>query len=287
MPTMEEKKSSVNSKNKLNDLTGKEWIQETKSFFFQKGLGSNHPETKYEKLHPAPFSYLDVARLIKFFTKKGDRVLDPFLGVGSTIKACLDTDREGYGIELSEKWCEITKKRLKEESNFIIDEKHLICGDSREIKKYFPNNYFDFIITSPPYWNILKKIDRKTKERVENGLDVVYSESDKDLGNIEDYHTFLKELTKIFFKCYDVLKNEKYMCIIVSDFNHKSELIPFHAHLIEKLTNKRRKKRFLLKGIKILLQNAKRLFPYGYPYSYVENIHHQYIIILQKKEDKT
>lgn len=276
----------IHKRNKLNDLSGREWIQETKSYFFQRGLGSNHPETKYEKLHPAPFSYLDIARLIKFFTKKGEKVLDPFLGVGSTIKACIETNREGFGVELNPKWCDITRKRLKEESNFIMDDKHLICGDSRNIKRFFPENFFDFIVTSPPYWNILNKIDRKTKERLRNGLDTKYSQDDRDLGNIKDYKIFLNELTNILFKCYDLLKAGKYMCIIVSDFNHKSELIPFHAHLIQKLTNKRRRKFFILKGIKILLQNAKKLYPYGYPYSYVENIHHQYIIILHKRSNK-
>ena len=276
----------AHKRNKLNDLSGKEWIQETKSYFFQRGLGSNHPETKYEKLHPAPFSYLDIARLIRFFTKEGEKVLDPFLGVGSTIKACIETNREGFGVELNPKWCDITRKRLKEESNFIIDDKHLICGDSRNIKRFFPEKFFDFIVTSPPYWNILNKVDRKTKERLRSGLDTKYSQDNRDLGNIQDYKTFLNELTNIFFKCYDLLKTEKYMCIIVSDFNHKSELIPFHAHLIQKLTNKRRRKFFILKGIKILLQNAKKLYPYGYPYSYVENIHHQYIIILQKRSNK-
>jgi hypothetical protein len=54
--------------------------------------------------------------------------------------------------------------------------------------------------------------------------------------------------------------------------------------LINKLTNKKLQKYFELKGVKILIQNAKKLYPYGYPYSYVENIHHQYILILQKSK---
>ena len=43
-----ETNSTISPKNKLNDLTGKEWIQETCSVFYQKGLGSSHKETKYE-----------------------------------------------------------------------------------------------------------------------------------------------------------------------------------------------------------------------------------------------
>jgi len=274
----------VDVRNKLNDLSSKEWIQETKSYFYQRGLGRNSPEANYEKLHPAPFSFTDVSKLIQFFTKKEGKVLDPFLGVGSTIKACLELEREGFGVELSKKWCEVTRQRLSEESNFEIDDEHLICGDSRNLTEYFPKNYFDFIVTSPPYWNILDKKDHKANKRVKNGQATKYSESQDDLGNISDYNEFLKELSSILLGCYDILKPKKYMCVVVSDFRHKSKFVPFHADLMNHLIDEKKKKHFSLKGIKVLIQNAKNLFPYGYPYSYVENIHHQYILVLQKEK---
>jgi DNA modification methylase len=276
--------SLIDKRNDLNELTASEWIQETKSFFYQKGLGAGSPEAKYEKMHPAPFSFTDVSKLIRFFTKKNAKVLDPFSGVGSTFKACVELDREGFGVELSPKWCEITKKRLKEESNLKLDKEHLVCGDSRKLKEFFNKNSFDFIVTSPPYWNILEKKDHKANERVVNGHDTKYSENKNDLGNITDYNKFLDELAEIFLDCHDLLKPSKYMCIVVSDFRHKSEFYSFHSDLMNKLTDKKQKRFFQLKGIKVLIQNAKKLFPYGYPFSYVENIHHQYILILQKQK---
>ncbi len=272
----------VDRRNKLNDLTGKEWISETKSFFYQKGLGATSIHAKYEKMHPAPFSFTDVTKLVKFFTKKGAKVLDPFSGVGSTIKACFELEREGFGVELNQKWFDITKERLKAESDFDIDANHLVCGDSRNIKNFFEPETFDFIITSPPYWNILDKKDHKAKERVEKGYDTKYGDNTNDLANIEDYDKFLIELANIFLGCYDLLKPDKYMCVVVSDFRHKSEFIPFHADLLAELTNRKLEKRFSLQGIKILIQNSKKLYPYGYPFSYVENIHHQYVLIFKK-----
>lgn len=274
----------IDKRNNLNDLSSKEWIQETKSFFYQKGLGAGSPEAKYEKMHPAPFSFTDITKLIRFFTKQSGKVLDPFVGVGSTIKACVELNREGFGVELSPKWCEITRQRLLAESNYELDDEHLVCGDSRQLKKYFKKDSFDFIVTSPPYWNILEKKDHKANERVVNGHDTKYSEHKKDLGNVTDYAKFLEELSKIFLNCYDLLKEGKYLCIIVSDFRHKSEFYSFHSDLMGKLIDKNQKKYFKLKGIKVLIQNAKKLFPYGYPFSYVENIHHQYILILQKQK---
>ena len=70
----------VDARNSLNDLTGKDWLPETKSFFYQKGLGANHPEAQIEKLHPAPYSFQDIGHLVNFFTKHGMSVLDPFGG---------------------------------------------------------------------------------------------------------------------------------------------------------------------------------------------------------------
>src|SRR5438477_411012 len=66
-----EETSTVSPRNKLNDLEAREWVAETKSLWFQKGLGATHPDAAIERQHPAPFSYQDVTRLIRFFTKKG------------------------------------------------------------------------------------------------------------------------------------------------------------------------------------------------------------------------
>ena len=80
-PDGEEK--TVHPRNQLNDLTAREWIPETVSVWNQRGLGAGHPDAQIERQHPAPFSFTDVGRLVRFFTKKGHTVLDPFVGVGS------------------------------------------------------------------------------------------------------------------------------------------------------------------------------------------------------------
>jgi len=275
--------------NKLNDLSASEWIPETISVYVQKGLGAGHEEAKIERQHPAPYSFQDVGRLIRFFTKSGDVVLDPFNGVGSTLKACAVNNRRGIGIEIVKKYIDLTKERLATElkhdlfANINKDQK-IIYGDAlKEIKK-IEENSIDFIVTSPPYWNILKKADHKVKqERVSKNLDTKYSNLDKDLGNIDDYDEFLEILSKFFNDCAHILKPEKYMGIVVSDFRNKAKYHMFHSDLAQRLEQGN----FALKGITILYQRFKKIFPYGYPYSYVPNIHHQYILILQnKKGDK-
>lgn len=279
----------VDPRNTLNDLNGSQWLPETKSFFYQKGLGAKHPHAQIERQHPAPYSFQDIAHLITFFTKKGMRVLDPFGGVGSTAKACELEGRLCTSIELQPRWRDLAVQRLEVEVGEGTSEKHeFILGDSREELKRFPSSSFDFMVTSPPYWSILnKKADHKVmKERVANNLATNYSDDDEnDLANVGSYEEFLEILVDdILMECARVLRPKKYMCLVVSDFRNKSEFISFHSDLIQAM-NKRETSdgyRVTLQGVKVLLQNHKTLLPYGYPFAYVENIHHQYILIFRK-----
>lgn len=278
-PKSKKRKKPVNS---LNDLSAKEWIAETVSVWIQKGLGRNHKNAQIEREHPAPFSYQDVARLVRFFTKKGQTVLDPFAGVGSTLKAAALEGRKGIGIELNARYVKLAKKRIKTE----IDDAPGVCwdqqiyhGDATTVLPKLEEKSVNLVLTSPPYWNILHKSDHKVnQERVKNGLDVKYSSDLKDLGNIPVYPEFLEKLADILALCHPLLTDKGHMCIVVGDFRNKSRYYMFHADLASEMENRG----FELKGLKILYQNRKRVFPYGYPYAYVPNLHHQYIIILRK-----
>lgn len=278
----------LDDRNQLNDLTGKDWLPETKSYFYQKGLGASHPDAQIEKQHPAPFSFQDIERLLLFFTKKGMNVLDPFGGVGSTAKACAITKRHCTSIELSSKYHNLSIERLEKEVGKGMSAFHdFINGDSCQILPTYKTGSFDFVVTSPPYWGILHKQDQKVvKNRVANNLDTCYSDNTKDLGNISNYETFLDLLIdKVFMECARILKHNKYMAIIVSDFRDKGEYISFHSDLICRMKNRPIVEggNLVLQGTKILIQNHKSLLPYGYPFSYVENIHHQYVLIFRKK----
>ncbi len=286
---MESDDKPVDPRNPLNDLNGSQWLPETKSFFYQKGLGAKHPHAQIERQHPAPFSYQDISHLVTFFTKKGMKVLDPFGGVGSTAKACELEGRICTSIELQKKWHDLAIERLEIEVGEGASKKHtFILGDTRDELKIIEDCSFDFMVTSPPYWSILnKKADYKVKkERLANNLATNYSDNDKnDLANIESYEEFLRILIdEVFLECGRLLRPKKYMCLVVSDFRNKSEFISFHSDLIQALNRKITADgyKIILQGVKVLLQNHKTLLPYGYPFAYVENIHHQYILIFRK-----
>lgn len=278
VPTDEPK--VVHPKNPLNDLTSTEWLPETVSVWNQRGLGANHPDAAIEREHPAPFSYTDVSRLIRFFTKREGVVLDPFVGVGSTLKACAVEGRRGIGFELNAKYVALTKKRLQKEAGDAeaVEWQEVRKGDARKLVLDLEENSLDFVITSPPYWNILHKEDHKAKqERVDHKLDTRYSNSKLDLGNIDDYEEFLAALGQILGACARPLRPKKYMAVIVSDFRDKSSYIMFHADVARIL----RPYGLEMRGLTVLYQRHKRIFPYGYPYAFVPNIHNQFIVLLQ------
>lgn len=272
----------VSPRNKLNDLTAKEWIPETVSVWTQRGLGKNHAEAQIERQHPAPFSFQDVGRLIRFFTKADQVVLDPFLGVGSTLKAAAIEGRRGIGIELNPRYASLARERLEQELEprmYKTCDQVIIEADARDALLDVGEATVDLVVTSPPYWSILQKKDHKAKqEREEHGLDTQYSDDPRDLGNIEKYQDFLDQLMHIFELATRSLKPKGHMCVIVGDFRHKSRYYMFHADIMNGLDALG----LVPKGINILYQRHKRVFPYGYPAAYVPNIHHQYIVIAQK-----
>lgn len=268
--------SIIDPRNALNDLTNREWMVETKSVWF-----SRPPQRdKLKAQHPATFAESDIVRLIQFFTKRGQKVLDPFVGSGSTLVACAQCDRSGIGIELVDNWAEVAEKRVLQEEP--VFDQAVLRGDSRIVLPTLAQESFDFIVTSPPYWMILRKdLDHKVKaERKSKGLQTRYSDEVNDLGNVESYEEFLGELGHVFTECRRVLKIKRYMCVVVSDFRHKSEFVAYHADISRVVESAG----FSLEGITILAQDNKNLYPYGMPFAFVSNIHHQYILVFRKCE---
>lgn len=277
----------VDPRNLLNALTGRQWIQETKSVWFQRGLGKGHEHAQIEREHPAPFSFQDVQRLIEFFTKPGALVLDPFVGVGSTLKAAALSGRHGLGFEVVPRWAEAARRRLSteiDESVLSLTSQDVRLGDSRELVLELDGGSIDFAVTSPPYWGILNKpADHKVRtHRVDLGLATRYSTDEADLANIDSYDAFLVEVGRVFEGCYTALRDGRYLAVVVGDFRHGNRYIPYHADLIRLLTEQLESAPFELSGITILAQNSKPLFPYGYPFAYVPNVHHQYVLIFRK-----
>jgi site-specific DNA-methyltransferase (adenine-specific) len=99
------KKTSGSGK---SDISREEFIEWT------NGVWNFSGESKTKVGHPSPFPIELPKRCMKLFSFVGDTVLDPFLGSGTTLIACLETKRVGIGVEIDRKYCELAKSRLEE-----------------------------------------------------------------------------------------------------------------------------------------------------------------------------
>lgn len=88
------------------DLTKDEFIE------WAFGRWKIAPESASRVGHPAPFPEELPYRLIKMLSWKGATVLDPFMGSGTTGVVCKKINRNFIGIDHSEKYCELAKKRI-------------------------------------------------------------------------------------------------------------------------------------------------------------------------------
>ena len=278
---LENQPGRYDERNTLNDLTGKEWLLLTKSFWETESSVLDKAAYK----HPAPFMVEDVKKLISMFTKRGMTVLDPFVGSGTTLIAAGILGRIGIGIDLNREYYELYSERIS-----TIDDdfqNQYLIGDSAELLDEVDD--VDYIITSPPYHNILRNTSKGTRNNTgknyrmsaRDGVDY-YSDMPNDLGNFEEYDDFLQALKNIMKKAYEHLREKKYATIIISDFTVNKREVCVQADIVRIMQDIG----FEFVGTTVLFQPVKPLYPFGYPYAYKINHHHQNIINFRKNSLK-
>jgi DNA modification methylase len=282
--------TQVTRRNKLNELSGRDWIKFTKSWFVHR------PEPREDRKirHPASFPESLVREFVSFFTKNDGIVVDPFVGTGSTLVAAIETGRSGIGFEIVKKYTDISKERVKEAlarrraGNEATKSKSswakIITADSAGLSKIWIEKDFppaDYCITSPPYWNQLRKSHMRQKGRAEKGLDTAYSDDPDEIGNIEDYHDFLLALKRTFDEVYKVMRPKGYLTIITNNVFSDGRMYPLAFDTVSTLSNE--PFAWTPKDEKVWCQDDKTLLPLGVFNAWVGNRHHQYCLIFRKE----
>lgn len=238
------------------------------------------PRKKDEILHPAKFPEDLIERFIKKYTNINDLILDPMCGTASSLIAAASLGRRAIGFELSPFFTDIAQKRI-----VTAQLEDLVCvynKDARDFKSKIKESV-DYIITSPPYWDMLNmKGAEYQARRKEKGLQLNYSNDPSDFGNINSYDQFLEELTKLYIMLGARLKSSGKMTIIVKNIKKKGFIYPLAEHLYQKLSDY-----FVLETEFLWLQDDIRLAPYGYGNTFVSNTFHQYCLTFTKKDKET
>jgi len=256
---------------KYNELSGKDWLRY--SFSIWRDLRKNTEERQLK--HPAMFPIQLAERIIGIYTKKDGMVIDPFMGIGSSLIAAKEKGRSAIGFELSKEYAEAAKKRIELTAESGNGDVKVYKKDARLIGKYVKPKSVDLCLTSPPYWDILNMRRSADKKKIRN-----YSNSNIDLGNIADYECFLDELKVIFSGVYKVLKFKGHCVVVLMDIRKKNKFYPFHSDL----TSRMEKIGFSLEDILIWDRQHEynNMKPLGYPYVFRVNKVHEYILIFRK-----
>ncbi len=265
-------------KNKLNDLTWKEWIYWSKSVInkpyplnYQHKLRSQHWWQKPPEL---------CADLIKIFTKKWQIVFDPFAWVWGTLIGASISKREAIWIELNKKWIDIYKEVCKLE--WLKEQKIILWDSNEKIEKLITKQTkVDFILTDIPYWNMdkLEKSKWKFKKVWELSKNKKNSKLNKFNDKDQSKNEWLFEMEKILKKSKKILKNWWYIAVFIWDMYRDWE----YHNLSGDLFNLLKQIWFIPKANLIWYDVSKSLHIYWYLYQFIPSLIHQNILIFRNE----
>ena len=290
--------------NDLNELSGEEWLYFTKSVWttaYPSELGHDR-----RRAHGANKPPRLMARLIEFFTRTGELVLDPFAGVGGTLlgASIARGPRRAIGIELDPRWAAVYREtvaalcaerdgagpRLADlgpndpggERTFDPSGAELREGDARVLLPSIPSDSVDFVATDPPY-NVQLAMTMAggplAAEHANRRTDyAMVSDLAGDLANLPDYASYLDAMGGILAEITRVLRPGRYATLIVRDAYQEGRYLFTAADLAARADAAG----LVPKGDIAWYQAGTRLRPYGYPRAYVPNIAHQHILVLRK-----
>lgn len=272
--------------NKLNDLSGGEW-----TFFLNSVINTRYSTNGEEgfahhirKIHPSPKPPQLMQQIIEFFTKENELVLDYFMGVGGTLLGASLCNRRAIGIDLNMEYINVYKKsneclRLKKQVT-IHGNAIKLLKSADAVRKKLNNEKVSLILIDPPYGDMLSR--PKTGQAIKDNKDASatpFTNLKEDLGNMS-WSEFRSVFRESIVNSMKLLKNRGHIVIFIKDLQPKEkELNLLHADIIMDL-NKIRNLKYL--GTRIWADQSVNLYPYGYPFSYVSNQIHQYIMIFKK-----
>lgn len=289
--------------NSLNELSGEAWLYFTKSLWttaYPSELGH-----AARKVHGANKPPRLMARLIEFFTKGNELVLDPFAGVGGTLlgAAICRTPRRSLGFEIDERWVEVYQSVARELSaerdgagpiltdlgtsdpggprTFDPTGARMVLGDSMLLLPGLAGESIDFVATDPPYNPQLKltMAGGRLAETFSNRRTdyAMVTDHAGDVANSGSYGEYLDRMQAVFSEMRRVLRVGRYATVIVRDAYQDGR----YRFTGSDLATRADAAGLVPKGDLVWYQAGTRLRPYGYPRSFVPNIVHQHILVLR------
>jgi hypothetical protein len=264
--------------NRVNDLTGKEWVFWTRSVItkpyppnLQHALRSRHGGQKPPDL---------CADLIRTFTKMGQSVLDPFMGVGGVLLGATLAGRKALGIDINPEWISVYREVCAREG---LQEQEAIHGDARDVLRDMGGRSFDCVLTDVPYWKMdTASRSRGTWKRVGEDPRPVRASKLTAFhgGQYASKAEWLSHMGEVFGLAAALLAPRGYLATFIGDMYRENRYHCLSAELAA-----------VISGIPGLVWKAnlvwydvsKKLHLYGYQYSYIPSMIHQNVLVFRKE----
>jgi DNA modification methylase len=276
--------ASYQRKRTFNGLTAREWTLLSRNVWNDV----SSPRKEHHLKHGAVYPVKLADRIIRLYSREGDLVLDPFVGVGSSCVAAMLAGRKSIGIELNPEFAEIASRWVDEHLVEAALRPRLIIGDC--IERVSALRDVQLTVTSPPYANFIgrsvadrKKTHKTSKFVLENNSRVrVYSSHPNDLGNLE-YEPFLSACEALLRDLFVATRPGGYAVWVVKDHRLPPErpYIPMHSDLAHRAERAGWKWHDLITWD----QNEQRsLVLLGYPSRFYTNQNSSYLVVLRRPE---
>ncbi len=221
--------------NHINCLTAKEWLKSqvaVQSFYYKSR------DVRDKDIHPAVYPIALPSHFIKLFTHQGELVIDPFAGIGTTLLAARDLDRNAVGFDLKEEYIEYSKKRLEQTALSPTSQQIPICDDALNIANYVEENSVSLCVTSPPYANMLnhRRLNKSIRGNARENKHFLkvqqYSNKPRDLGqmNTEEYP---QALTEIYKRIFPLVRPKGHVVINVNDVWDNNRRYATHIYVVK------------------------------------------------------
>lgn len=211
------------------------------------------------------------------YTKKGDWILDPFMGSGTTLIEAQRMERNSIGIELQKDVADEANSRIVQEKKDGI--KAIVqVGDSRkfDVSNILKDNNVDkvqFIIFHPPYWDIIH-----------------FSENDDEISNSNSLEEFLTNFGLVIDNTTQYLENNRYCAVVIGDKYSNSQITPLGFHCMNLFIQRG----YILKAIIVKnfgdtegKANQQAIWRYRAMSADYYVFKHEYIMVFKKHEKKS
>jgi len=150
------------------------------------------------------------------FTRRGERVLDAFAGLGTTLIEARRLGRHAVGIEINPDTARKAEDLVMGEENPYGVETKIIVGDSTKEETYENLGNFQLLILHPPYWDIIK-----------------FSDISADLSNAKSIDAFLESFDKVVRLAGGHLDRGRYLVLVIGDKYSRGSWIPLGFYTMD------------------------------------------------------